>query len=365
MLKLQRNMDIYSLSTHIYYFSRLFGLAGYTLHQGKFFATYKCSKFRIFYCILWSFLITCSFPTLFVVQTRVYNNPFYYSSLFVVLQIFVTIVLVSQVTSLINSKRILTIYNELDQYDTSLNSYPRKSHIFKAVLVQISLALIYSLSLSYYTIKTVLQIFVNNGILFAMYCWFMYFCGYGILWTTYSQFVYFVIMLKQRFSYLNERLRKEITSSRIITCSKTATSSSSFIYSQETKLLAIPSLKTTGKLHKLLCDISEYTNSTYSFTILLTTAHCFFEITWLMYAIALGALIFVGEEHAVKYNGSSFSSVPALIALYATKVVTIVVTCAQTAAEVSRLLHYVRVGGKPHYAYGVNHLQGSSRITNI
>ncbi|KAJ9591793.1 hypothetical protein L9F63_001610, partial [Diploptera punctata] len=258
-------MDIYRISKPIYILSKLFGLIGYVTVHGK---SYKISKF----CLM-------------------YGNPrtgFYYDTMFLILSIFLCVVMVLQIICLINNKRIITIYNRIQQYDSMLNEFPRN-----------------------------------------LFSWFMYSNAIGMIWCVYSQFLFLVAMLRQRFQHLNKTLQEPLRNS----FNKMASTYTLGLHSQrKPKFASDKHLRNVGKLHNMLCEILEYTNTTYSVIFLLIVALSCFEITWMGYDLVMMFIVNFQDENMAYYNRHPVSVTFLNIAMYLIKIITSVI-CGQTATE--------------------------------
>ena len=320
-------MDIYAISSPIFHIARFFGLASYTLVVGDFQKVYSYSKFWLCYGIFWSCLFC--FVATFLYRMDVDNEltDFYRYSLITVLILFFGITLASQIISLINGKRIVKIYKQIDKYDRALNLNPVKSQLYKIVNAESIASFIIMLFVYYICSIGLMQYFKNAGILLAIYFWLMSLSAETLLWIINSQFIYLVIMLKQRFSYLNQLLQcaTEKLTMNYGTLIEPVTILNSKICIRNANI---------ARLHEELCGIMEYVNSTFSFQMILVLARSFFQTTWFSFVLAIKIIMFFRGERTL-FNEDSTFSLLIVIVMSTVKILTSGVICSQTVDEVS------------------------------
>jgi len=158
-----------------------------------------------------------------------------------------------------------------------------------------------------------------------------------------TQFIHFVLLLKYRFSVLNDTVNNFTVQSlyktslnHIITApvvDRSVNSSTSAVSSSVTALIA--TLRKVCRHHDALCDISESVNRTYSLQILLSVTITCTEVLFVAFSFSNE----LSNRNLSFYSSKLFYSVSSLGALFAgtVQVVLLVVVCNLASHEVSGL----------------------------
>ncbi|KAJ9591827.1 hypothetical protein L9F63_001644, partial [Diploptera punctata] len=297
-------MDIYSISRLIHIFSKLFGLICYVSVHGK---TYTISKFWLTYGVLWGILRISCLPVFVLMQIQNHRRGFHYDTMIIILSYFISVVMIIQITCLINNTIIITIYKRIQQYDSILSDYPRKSYSFNVALFEIGFDMLFPIVTGYAFIENVMEMFKKSGIFLIVYSCFMYLNAYVTLCCAYSQFLVFVVMLHQRFEHLNKILlliTEESSHSRNSLNKIASFNSTHVLQSQrKCKLASEMHIKSIGKLHNMLCEILQYANTTFSVIVILIMALSFFEITWAAYDLLMRAIVCFRDDLTMDFSG--------------------------------------------------------------
>jgi len=335
-------MDVYRIFKPVIFISRVFCLAPFAIVEDSGSTRYKFSTFWLLYSILGvcaSFIsqigviwitISFSYETLYNAFSQVATAAIYMMS-FVV-----------QVFCLINGKNVLTILDNVSVLDSEHSGarigYYRLYRVFIVHLICCIISFVVLNIISFAAFDT------NSVYMFVIiYYSTVYFISDAVLLISDTQFINFVLLLKYRFSLLNDTvtnvtvpsLYKTSLNHIIIAPSvdRTVNSSTSAVSSSITLLKS--TLRKVCRHHDSLCDISEFVNRTYSFQILLSVA--IRSIEFLVLACSLSSEFY--NPHLNIFSSELFFSMSSLCVLFAgtAQFVQLVAVCNRTSHEVSGL----------------------------
>jgi len=327
-------MDLYRIFKPVIFISRVFCLAPFAAVADSGSTRYKFSTFWLLYSILG----VCAS---FIVQINVFWIPLSINTAFsqFVLAFPCVASVVTQVLCLNNGKNIIRILDQVSVLDSE-HSGARISY-YKLYKVFIFHLICYIISLVAINVMWFAAMDTNSVYFFKIVCpsTVNFICDVVLLLSE-TQFIHFVLVLKYRFSVLNDTvinftvpsLYKTSLSHMIrapaVDRSRTSAVSSSFTLFKST-------LRRVCRHHDALCDLSESVNRTYSFQIL-------HSVTITCINVSLMAYIFSTEISYPTldlYSSKLFLSVSSFAGVFVVtaKVVLLVVVCNRASHEVSGL----------------------------
>ena len=335
-------MDVYRIFKPAIYISRVFCLAPFVAVEESGYTRYKFSTFWLIYSILgvcatFIFLLNILWAPLFFSGAKILKM----TSVVLSATIFLAIV-VTQVLCLSNVKNVLRILDHVSVLDNEHTgariSYYRLYRVFIVHLICCIISFVVLNIISFAAFDT------NSVYMFVIiYYSTVYFISDAVLLISDTQFINFVLLLKYRFSLLNDTvtnvtvpsLYKTSLNHIIIAPSvdRTVNSSTSAVSSSITLLKS--TLRKVCRHHDSLCDISEFVNRTYSFQILLSVA--IRSIEFLVLACSLSSEFY--NPHLNIFSSELFFSMSSLCVLFAgtAQFVQLVAVCNRTSHEVSGL----------------------------
>ena len=336
-------MDLHRIFKPVIFISRVFCLSPFAAVEDSGSTRYKFSKFWLLYSILGMcaafisqinmFFISLFFSGAIIlnVTSKVMSAAAYLASV------------VTQVLCLNNGKNVLRILDHVSVLDSEHNgariSYYRLYIVFIVLLNYSIISLVAPNIMIFTTINT-------NSVfsLKILYYSTLYFICDFVLLLSDTQFIHFVLLLKYRFSVLNDTLINFTVPSlyktslnhmiRAPSVDRSVNSSTSAVSSSITLLKS--TLRKVCRHHDSLCDISESVNRTYSLQILLTvTMTC---IDGLLMAYSFSTEI-SNPSTLNLFASNLFFFMSTLFGFFAVtvKVVLLVVVCNRASHEVSGL----------------------------
>ena len=337
------NMDVYRIFKPAIYISRVFCLAPFAAVEESGCTRYKFSTLWLLYsvlgmCAAFIFQINGLWISLFLGGTTVISVASKVMSAAACVASVVT-----QVLCLNNGKNVLTILDHVSVLDIehigAPISYCRLYRVFIVLLIcsifsivspnvmffaTINMNSVYSLKILYYTT--------------------VYFICDVVLFLSDTQFIHFVLLLKYRFSVLNDTvinftvqsLHKTSLNHMIIApaVDRSVNSSTSAVSSSTTMLKS--TLRKVCRHHDSLCDISEFVNRTYSLQILLSVTITCIEVLFTTHSVTTE---FSDSVMLQYFSSTEFLSLSTIVWIFAVtaKVVLLVVVCNIASHEVSGL----------------------------
>jgi hypothetical protein len=250
---------------------------------------------------------------------------------------------VTQVLCLYNGKNVLRILDHVSVLDNEHSgpciSYYRLYKLFIFLLICSIISLVGPYIMIFATINTN-SVFSLNNLCYST----VYIICDAVLLLSDTQFIHFVLLLKYRFSLLNDTLINFTAPSlyktslnhmiRAPSVDSSVNSSTSAVSSSITLLKSI--LRKVCRHHDSLCNISELVNRTYSLQILqIVTVNCL-KVLFATYTVSIEFSYFSILQY---YSTKRFFTVSTIVSLLlvATKVVLLVVVCNRASHEVSGL----------------------------
>ena len=336
-------MDLYHIFKPVIYISRVFFLAPFTAVEDSGSTRYKFSTFWL----LCSILGVCVF---FFFQINILWTGFFFSGAIIlnatsVVMTTATFVasVVTQVLCLNNGKNVIRILDHVSVLDSE-HSGARISY-YKLHKVFIVLLICSIISLLVPTIMMLATINTNSVYsLQLLYYTTVYIICDVVLMLSDTQFIHFVLLLKYRFSVLNDTLINFTVQSLYKTSlnhiiiapavDRSVNSSTSAVSSSVTLLKS--TLRKVCRHHDSLCDILEFVNRTYSLQILVIVTVNFIKVLFTAHTVSIG---FSYASVLQNYYSTKLYSVSTVVWLFAltAKVVLLVVVCNRTSHEVSGL----------------------------
>jgi len=336
-------MDLYRIFKPAIYISRVFCLAPFVAVEESGCTRYKFSTFWLIYSILglcasFIFLINILGTTFFVSGAPIFR-VFY-----VVLSAttFLTSV-VTQVLCLKNGKNVLRIIYNVSVLDSEHIGAPISYYSLYRLFI---ILFIYNVT---YLVAPNIMFFatINKNSVYSLkilyYTTIYFFCDV-VFFLSDTQFIHFVLLLKYRFSVLNDTvinftvqsLHKTSLNHMIIApaVDRSVNSSTSAVSSSTTMLKS--TLRKVCRHHDSLCDISEFVNRTYSFHILLIVTVNFIKVLFAAHTVSIE---FSSATILQYYSSTKIASMSAIFWIFAVsaKVVLLVVVCNIASHEVSGL----------------------------
>ena len=286
-------MDLYRIFKPVIYISRLFCLAPFTTVEDSGSTRYKFSTFWLFYSILGVCASFISQIYVFWFAISISNAALYEAFSHVTRAATWVASVVTQVLCLNNGKNGIRILDHVSVLDSEHSgariSYYRLYIVFIVHLICCIISLVAPNIMSFAAMdKSTVYIFK------IVYCTAVYFMCFLVLLLSETQFIQFVLLLKYRFSVLNDTLINFTVQSLYKTSlnhiiiapvvDRSVNSSTSALSSSVTALIS--TLRKVCRHHDSLCDISESVNRTYSFQILLSVTLTCIEVLHIAYTFA-------------------------------------------------------------------------------
>jgi len=336
-------MDLCRIFKPVIFISRVFCLAPFTAVEDSGSTRYKFSTFWLLYSILgvcasFIFQINVLWVSLFFRLPTILNVTSKVLSAAAYLATFVT-----QVLCLNNGRnviRILDLVSVLDnEHSGTRISYYRLYKVFIVHLIYSIISLLAPNIMNFATINT------NSAYrLKILYCKTVYFIYDIVLLLSDTQFIHFVLLLKYRFSVLNDTLINFTLPSlnktslnhmiRAPAVDRSVNSSTAAVSNSNTVLKS--TLRNVCRNHDSLCDISEFVNRTYSFQILLSVTITCFEVLFTAHSVSSE---FSYINMLQYFSSTKFIFMLTIVWMFAltAKVVLLVVVCNRASYEVSGL----------------------------
>jgi len=336
-------MDLYRIFKPAIFISRVFFLAPFVAVEESGYTRYKFSIFWLLYSILgvcatfvsqinilWTILIF-SGATLLNVTSVIMSAATCVASV------------VTQVLCLNNGKNILTILEHVSVLDIehigARISYCRLYRVFIVLFIYNIISLVVP------GIMTIANINTNPVyILKTLYYTTVYIICEVVLVLSDTLFISFVLLLKYRFSVLNDTVINFTVQSlhktslnhmiRAPAVDRSVNSSTSAV--SKSVMLLKSTLRKVCRHHDSLCDISEFVNRTYSLQILLIVTVNFIKVLFTTHKLSIE---FSSASMLQYFSSSKLFSMSTIVWIFAVtaKVVLLVVVCNRTSLEVSGL----------------------------
>jgi hypothetical protein len=270
------------------------------------------------------------------------NEPLYNACSQVVEAATCVVSVVTQVLCLSNRKNVIAILDHVSVLDSE-HSGARISYfrLYKVFIVHLICCLISLLALNMLWLATM---DINSAHIFVIVHYtIVYFICDIVLLLSDTQFIHFILLLKYRFSVLNDTLINFTVRSLYITSLKhmirapavdrSVNSSTSAVSSPYTVLKS--TLWKVCRHHHSLCNISEFVNRTYSLQILLSVTLACIEVLYMAYSCSNE----LSKPTLNLYSSTLFFYMSTLAGVFAVtaKVVLLVVACNRASHEVSGL----------------------------
>jgi len=336
-------MDLYRIFKPVIFISRVFCLAPFAAVEDSGSTRYKLSTFWLLYSILG----VCA---TFIVKIHMLWFSLFFSGATILnvtskIMAAATCVasVVTQVLCLNNGKNVLRILDHVSVLDSEHNgariSYYRLYNLFNLLLTYSIMSLLTPAIMYFATMNT-------NSVfsLKTSYSATVFLISDIVLLLSNTQFVNFFLLLKYRFSVLNDTLINFTVPSlyqtslnhmiRAPAVDRSLNSSTSAV-SSSIRLLQ-STLRKVCRHHDALCDISEFVNRTYSLQILLSVTVTCIEVLLASYTVSIE----FSYTSIMQHNSfKQYFSVATFVWLFAvsSKVVLIVVVCNRASYEVSGL----------------------------
>jgi len=336
-------MDLYRIFKPVIFISRVFCLAPFAAVEDSGSTRYKFSTFWLLYSILGvcaAFIseIHMLWITLFFSGATILNVT---SKIMAAATCVASVV--TQVLCLNNGKNVIRILDHLSVLDSEHSgariSYYRLYIVFIFHLIYGIVSLVAPTIMFYATIDPScvfsLQLIYYSTVFFI--------CDVVLLLSE-SQFIHFLLLLKDRFSVLNDTVINFTVPSlyqtslnhmiRAPSVDRSVNSSTSAVTSSITMLQS--TLRKVCRHHDALCDISESVNRTYSFQILLSVKVTCIKILFATYIVSIE---FSYTSNLQSFSFKQYFSMSTIVCLFAltAKVVLLVVVCNRASREVSGL----------------------------
>ena len=336
-------MDLYRIFKPVIYISRIFCLAPFAVIEDSGFTKYKLSKFWFLYSIFGVFLS-------FLFQINVFRNHFTFSGPAVFSAMFNIITaatcvasIVSQVLCLCNAKNVVRILDNVyvldSEHDGEHISYYRLYKVFIILIICNVVSLVVPNVICFAVMNT-----NSTCILEVVYILALYFICDTVLCISDMQFIHLVLLLKYRFSVLNDT----IINSTVLSLFKTSlnhtikppafdndTTSSTSAFRSSTPVLK-SSLSKVYRHHNDLCDISESVNRAYCIQILQSVMIACIEVLFAAYSLSTA---FPHASLLQHYSSSKIAMISGFVwvLVFSGRAVLLVVVCNCASREVSQV----------------------------
>ena len=336
-------MDLYRIFKPVIFISRVFCLAPFAAVEDSGSTRYKFSTFWLLYSILGvcvSFIsqINLLWISLFIGRATILNVT---TKVITVTTCVASVV--TQVLCMNNGKNVIRILDHLSVLDSEHSggpiSYFRLYKVFILLLIYSIINLLAPSIIIFATMNTNSVFSIKILYYSTVYCT----CEFVLL-LPHTQFIHFVLLLKYRFSVLNDTVINFTVPSlyktslnhmiRAPAVDRSVNSSTSAVSSSITLLQS--TLRKVCRHHDALCDISESVNRTYSLQILLSITVTSIEVLLTAYSFSTELS---NPRNLNLFSSQQYFFISALVGLFAVswKVVLLVVVCNRASHEVSGL----------------------------
>jgi hypothetical protein len=247
----------------------------------------------------------------------------------------------TQVLCLNNGKNVIRILDHVSVLDSEHSGAPISYYRLYTVFIFHLISSIISFvapNIMWFAAMDTYSIYILNLVHYTT----VYLICYVVLLLSDTQFIHFVLLLKYRFSVLNDTLVNFTLPSlyktsvnhtiRAPAVDRSVNSSTSAVSSCNTVLKS--TLRTVCRHHNSLCDISEFVNRTYSLQILLSVTVTCIGVLYTTYSFSA-----VLSRSLTLFSSQQFFFVFTLVGVFVVtaKVVLLVVVCNRASHEVSGL----------------------------
>jgi len=330
-------MDLYRIFKPVIFISRVFCLAPFAAVEDSGSTRYKFSTFWLLYSILG----VCAS---FIVQINVYWIPLSFNDAVFQVAIAAQCVasVVTQVLCLNNGKHVLRILDHVSVLDSQHTGARIGYYILYKVFILHLICYIFSLvalNVIGFAAMDTNSTYILKIFWYATMC---FICDVVLLLSE-SQFIHFLLLLKYRFSVLNDTVINFTVPSlyktslnhmiRAPAVDRSVNSSTSAVSSSITLLKS--TLRKVCRHHDALCDITESVNRMYSFQILLSVTVTCIGVLFMAYTFSTEL-----SNPTLNFHSSElFLSMSTFAGLFVVtaKVVLLVVVCNRASREVSGL----------------------------
>jgi len=336
-------MDVYRIFKPVIFISRVLCLAPFAAVEESGSTRYKFSTLWLLYSILGVCAFFISNISVFWSPTSISNEALQNAFTQVASSVICMPSVVVQVFCLNNGKNVLRILDHVSALDSehigARISYYRLYRVFIFHLICCIITLVTFNGTWFAAVDT------NYAYIFEMvYYITLFFFSDVVLLLSDTQFIHFVLLLKYRFSVLNDTVINFPVQSlyktslnhmiRATAVDRSVNSNTSAVSSSVTVLKS--TLRKVCRHHDSLCDISEFVNRTYSFQIFLSVTIRSIGVLFLAYSFSSG----LSNPTLSLYSSKLFFSMSSLGGLFAgtAQVVLLVAVCNRTSLEVSGLL---------------------------
>jgi hypothetical protein len=336
-------MDLYRIFKPVIYISRIFCLAPFAVIEDSRYTKYKLSKFWLLYSIFGMCLSSLFVINIFWIHLS-FSGPLIVSAISIVISTATCVAsIVSQVLCLCNAKNVVRILDHVYVLDSEHDG----EHISYYRLYKVLITLIIYNVVSFVVPNIISFAIMNTNsvyILEIVYFSSVYFICDAVLFISDIQFIHFVLLLKYRFSVLND----SVINSTVSSLSKTSlnhtikppafdndTTSSTSAFRTSTPVLK-SSLSKVYRHHNALCDISESVNRAYCIQILHgVTVKCI-QVLLTAYSLSTELLRANYLKYYSSFNFAVMSSFVWVLVI-AGKITQLVVVCNCASREVSQI----------------------------
>jgi len=336
-------MDLYRIFKPVIFISRVFCLAPFAAveHSGS--TIYQYSTFWLLYSILGVCASFISQLSVFCIPLSISDAALYVYNTFSEVTIAAACLasVVTQVLCLSNGKNVIRILEHVSVLDSEHSgtriSYYRLYNVFIFHLICCIISFV-APNIMWFAALDTNSVYILKHVHYTT----VSFICYVVLLLSDAQFVHFVLLLKYRFSVLNETLINFTLPSLYITSvnhmniapavDRSANSSTSAVSSSNTVLKS--TLREVCQHHDSLCDISEFVNRTYSFQILLSVTVTCIGVLYLPYSFSAEI-----SRSLNLFSSKQFFFMSTLVGVFVmtAKAVLLVVVCNRASHEVSGL----------------------------
>jgi len=336
-------MDLYRIFKPLIFISRVFFLAPFAAVEKSGSIRYKFSTFWLFYSILgvcatFIFVINILWTSLLFDGAAIMKV----TSLVMSAATFVASV-VTQILCLNNGKNVLRILDNVSVLDSEHSgariSYYTLYRVFIFLFIYSIISVVAPNIMTFATINTY-SVYTLKILCLSI----VYFICDVVMSLSDAQFIHFVLLLKYRFSVLNDTVMNFTVQSlhktslnhmiRTPAVDRSVNSSTSAVSSSVTVLQS--TLRKVCRHHDSLCDISEFVNRTYSLQVLLIVTLNFIKVLFVAQTLSID----ISYASILQYYSSTKTlSMSTIVWIFVTtaKVVLLVAVCNRTSHEVSGL----------------------------
>jgi len=336
-------MDLYRIFKPVIFISRVFCLAPFSAVEDFGSTRYQFSTFWLLYSILGVFAsfifqinvlwisVFFRLPTILSVTSKVLLAATCLANV------------LTQVLCLNNGRNVIRILNLVSVLDSE-HSGARISYyrLYKVFIVHLTYSIISLVAPNIMLFSTIDTNSVR-GLKVLYYSTAYFICEFVLLLSD-TQFIHFVLLLKYRFSILNDTLINFTLPSLNKTSLNHMIRAPAVDRSVNSSTLAVSNSNTVLKStlgivcrhHDSLCDISEFVNRTYSFQILLSVTITCLEVLFTAHSVSSEFFYINMLQYFFSTKFLSMMTIVWMFALTA-KVVLLVVVCNRASHEVSGL----------------------------